>query len=261
MDAPIGVFDSGVGGLTVVKALTEVLPEEAIVYLGDTARVPYGNKSKKSIIEFSVQNVKFLLGEGVKLIVVACNTASATALEILKRSFDIPILGVIDAGVHKALAVSNSKSVGVIGTYRTIKTEAYARALLKADESIRVIQKACPLFVPFIEENLQEHEACTLIIKEYLAGLVDDVDALILGCTHYPLIKEQIARIYPNVRLVDSAVAVAEQVKSLLSAYGIHTTKSRANNRYYVTDMSENFLEIANRIFADTPIIIEERDI
>ncbi|MBI4976295.1 MAG: glutamate racemase [Spirochaetes bacterium] len=254
----IGVFDSGVGGLTVVKAIQELLPAESIVYIGDTARVPYGNKSKKSIIEFSIQNVSFLLSKGVKAVVVACNTASAAALDSLRAKFSIPIIGVIDAGARQALAHTKSRHVGVIGTYRTVKSGAYTEALAARDLSVTVVQKACPLFVPVIEENFQDHPAAKLIIKEYLADMVGSIDTLILGCTHYPLIKDAIAELYRKITLVDSATAVAEDLAKLLSDRNIVASAGVPQHSYYVTDMSENFLVIAKRILKRSDIIIEE---
>ncbi|MEK6794342.1 MAG: glutamate racemase [Spirochaetota bacterium] len=254
----IGVFDSGVGGLTVAEAIQAALPAEDIVYIGDTARVPYGNKSKKSIIEFSFQNVKFLLDKGVKIIVVACNTASAAALPALVERFSVPIIGVIDAGVRKALSLG-VKRIGVIGTYRTVMSGAYETALTRSN-AVTVVQKPCPLFVPIIEENFQNHPAARLVIQEYLDTMASSIDALILGCTHYPLIKSEIARIYPSLTLVDSATAVAEDVDALLSARSLRANDrpgKSASHRYYVTDLSENFVDIARRILG-TDTTIEE---
>ena len=250
----IGIFDSGVGGLTVAKAVQTALPHEDIVYIGDTARVPYGNKSEKSIIEFSFQNVNFLLDKGVKLIVVACNTASAAALPSLAERFSVPIIGVIDAGVRKALSLGVAR-IGVIGTFRTVMSGAYATALKAKNASVSVVQKPCPLFVPIIEENFQNHPAARLVIQEYLGTIASSIDALILGCTHYPLIKSEIAALYPSLTLVDSATAVADDVAALLAARGLRSMGSAHGHRYYVTDLSENFVAIARRILgADTSI-------
>jgi glutamate racemase len=256
--ATIGVFDSGVGGLTVVKALRDTLPGERIVYVGDTARVPYGNKSHKSIIEFSRQNVSFLLGKGVAMVVVACNTASAVALPSLRESFAVPITGVIDAGVRKALSLSRTQRIGVIGTYRTIKSDAYKNALAVLAPDVTVVQKACPLFVPIVEENFHAHPATRLIIREYLDGIADAIDTLILGCTHYPLLMAEIATLYPRLALVDSATAVAEETKRLLTERSLLAAGGTGGFSCYVTDMSESFTGIARTILGDDSVAIEE---
>lgn len=255
----IGVFDSGVGGLTVVKALKDLMPRERIVYLGDTARVPYGNKSRKSIIEFSKQNARFLVDKGVKFIVVACNTVSATALAALKEAFPVPFLGVIEAGAQKALSVAPPNSaLGVIGTYRTTQSGAYRFAIGALDETREVIEVACPLFVPIIEENYQESEATKLVIKDYLAPLAKKTETVILGCTHYPLLKNAIQALYPSLTLVDSAEAVAEAAREDLSRRGLLERANAPTYEYYVTDISEHFIDIARRILNDANAVIKE---
>lgn len=258
IDRAIGVFDSGVGGLTVVKALQELMPHENIVYIGDTARVPYGNKSKKSIIEFSVENVMFLLDKKVKSIVVACNTASAIALDELRSRFKVPIIGVIEAGAKKAAESAQDGKIGVIGTYRTVKSAAYEEMIKQHSPRASVISKACPLFVPLIEENFQDSDAARLIIKEYLDGMSSEIDTLILGCTHYPLIKPAVAALYPEVRLIDSADSVAVNVESKLSELELRKYEGSAVYEYFATDLSENFIEIARRILKNENIDIKE---
>lgn len=253
----IGVFDSGVGGLTVVRSIRRLMPNENIVYIGDTARLPYGNKSEKSIIEFSISNVNFLLEKRVKCIVVACNTASAAALGELTRRYSIPIIGVIEAGAKKAVAEAQKDTIGVIGTYRTVKSTAYDKAINSLKSDIKVLSKACPLFVPIIEESFEKHPATSLIIKEYLNEISEKTDTIILGCTHYPLIKQEISAIYPNIKLIDSADAVAESVKNLLHEKDMLSTKG-GRYEYYATDVSENFVNMARRILSDNTLEIKE---
>ncbi|MCS7053812.1 MAG: glutamate racemase [Ignavibacterium sp.] len=247
-EKPIGVFDSGVGGLTVVKRLISALPNESIVYFGDTARVPYGSKSNETVIEYSIQNTKFLLQKNVKAVVVACNTASSIAIEVLKKEFDVPIIGMIEPGAKSALATTQNKKIGVIGTRATINNKAYSNQLLKLNEKLEVFEKACPLFVPLAEEGWIEHKATYEIAEEYLRELREkDIDTLILGCTHYPILSKVIQQVIgKNVNLIDSGVAASEIVRQEIERIGLSTNSSaKGNVSLYVSDISTNFKSIA----------------
>ena len=191
--APIGVFDSGVGGLTVAREIMRHLPNENIVYFGDTARVPYGSKSKDNIIRYSRQIINFLKTKNVKAIVIACNTASALALDVVREDFDVPIIGVVEPGARAALEATKSKKIGVIGTEATIRSAMYEKIFKGFDGDATVVGKACPLFVPLVEEGFAKHKVTEEIIDYYLASFMDtDIDSLILGCTHYPLLRSRI---------------------------------------------------------------------
>lgn len=247
-EKPIGVFDSGVGGLTVVKRLISALPNESIVYFGDTARVPYGSKSNETVIEYSIQNTKFLLKKNVKAVVVACNTASSIAIEVLKKEFDVPIIGMIEPGAKSALSTTHNKKIGVIGTRATINNKAYSNQLLKLNEKLEVFEKACPLFVPLAEEGWIEHKATYEIAEEYLRELREkDIDTLILGCTHYPILSKVIQQVIgKNVYLIDSGVAASEIVRQEIERIGLSTNSSaKGNVSLYVSDISTNFKSIA----------------
>lgn len=219
----IGVFDSGVGGLTVLKALMDIYPEVDFVYLGDTARVPYGNKSAQTVIRYSLEGAEFLVSEGVDLLVVACNTASSYALDALRESLSIPVFGVIKPGVRKALSSTRNRRVGVIGTRATVSSNAY-RELLKAG-GVEVFQKACPLFVPLVEEGILEGEIARGIVAHYLEELRDEeIDTLILGCTHYPLLRPLIEEFMgESVKVVDSAESTAFEIMPYVERKGSST--------------------------------------
>ncbi len=248
-DYPIGIFDSGVGGLTVFKEMERVLPQENIVYFGDTARVPYGGKSKSTIIRFSTENILFLLKKRVKIVVVACNTSSSLALSYLKKVFAIPIIGVIKAGVDKAVAVSSAARIGVIGTRATIVSGSYQREILKIKREAKVYARPCPLFVPLVEEGIVRGEVVRGIVREYLKPLKGRIDTLILGCTHYPLLKGEIARYLKGVYLVDSARQVALRTKEILENNNLlNNTKKGTRHQFYVTDEPSQFQRMA-RIF------------
>ena len=247
---PIGVFDSGLGGLTVVKAMKKLLPNESILYFGDTARLPYGVKSKKLIIEYSNQIAKFLIEKNAKMIIVACNTATAMALEKLKFNFkDTPIIGVIEPGSIQASLDSINKKIGVIGTAATIKSGAYEHALKAIDNDINVFSKDCPLFVPFVEEGMVKGEAINLIVEHYLSSFKNNIDTMILGCTHYPLLEPVIKKYVKGIKLVDSASAVARHVDKTLNDYKINNVnEKRGSLDCFVTDLPRQF-EKLGRIF------------
>ena len=236
---PIGVFDSGLGGLTVVKELIHHLPNERIVYFGDTARVPYGTKSAETIIRYSREIVRALLKYKIKLLVVACNTASSLALDVLKKEFRLPILGVIEPGARKAAAITRNKKVGIIATSSTVKSGKYARKLVQWDKNIKVTSQSCPLFVPLVEEGWFDHTVTYQVAQHYLKDMKKNkVDTLILGCTHYPLLKEVLHNVMgPKVQLVDSAQEVALQVKDLLAKERLLRTRFRpGQHMFIVTD-------------------------
>jgi glutamate racemase len=245
---PIGVFDSGIGGLTVVKELMRLLPYEEIVYFGDTARVPYGSKSKETIIKFANQIVQFLTLKGVKLIVAACNTVSSNALDVLKRNYNIPIIGVIEPGAIEAVRIS-TRNIGVIGTTATIESHAYKRAIQRLSADKEIYEKACPLFVPIVEEGYLDKEATTLIVKDYLLSLNDNqIDTLILGCTHYPVLRGVIHKVLPNVLIVDSAEATAVQVRDILNDKGLlRKGNKNLNHHFYLSDIPRDFEKISQR--------------
>jgi len=246
----IGIFDSGVGGLTVLKEVVRVLPQEDTIYLGDTARVPYGTKSPETVIRYSRQIARYLLSRDIKLLVVACNTASAVALSCLQQEFSIPIVGVIEPGARAAANVTVSGKVGVIGTAATIASSAYTKAIKRIDPKIEVVTRACPLFVPLAEEGWVDNEVARLTARSYLGELKDQgVDTLVLGCTHYPILKEVIAEVMgPKVTLVDSAEQTALTVAGILSEQGLLRPKGeKGNHHYYVTDIPAGFIRVGNR--------------
>ena len=248
---PIGIFDSGLGGLTVVKALKELIPNESIIYLGDTARLPYGVKSKNLVKEFCTQITRFLLEKNAKAIIIACNTATAMALDSLKNEFkNIPIIGVIEPGSEKAITKTITKKIGVIGTIATISSGAYEREIKQKDIRIEIISKACPLFVPFVEEGLINGSAINEIAKQYLSSFNNKVDTLILGCTHYPLLKDIIFDNTENIKLIDSASTVAEVAqKVLLDNKLLSEEKNPGKLDCYVTDLPMRFEKLGNIFF------------
>ena len=250
---PIGVFDSGLGGLTVVKALKNNLPNESVLYFGDIARLPYGVKSRELIIEYSVQITEFLIQKGAKMIIVACNTATAMALEELRLRFkETKIIGVIEPGSQQAYLDSSTKRIGVIGTDATINSRAYESSLLNIDNKIHVISKACPLFVPFVEEGMITGSAINYIVEHYLSSFQNDIDTMILGCTHYPLLKDAITRYTKNIKLVDSASATAKEANIILKKYNL---KNTAEKSYildcFVTDLPMKFERLGKTFFGE----------
>ncbi|NHZ85286.1 MAG: glutamate racemase [Planctomycetia bacterium] len=251
---PIGVFDSGLGGLTVVKAIRNVLPNESIIYFGDTARVPYGNKSPELIKEYSLQITEFLLEHNTKIIVVACNTATALAIDILQEKLDIPIIGVVKPGVASALKLTQNNRIGVIGTISTISSGAYETELKSNNNFLKVMSNPCPLFVPLAEEGWLNEHATKLIAQKYLEPINKaNVDTLILGCTHYPLLKEVIQEVVSTkIKLVDSAQAMAYETKKLLTDYRLlNDQNNKGALKLFVSDLPARFEIVASRFLGE----------
>lgn len=249
--APVGVFDSGVGGLTVAREIMRQLPDEDIVYFGDTARLPYGSKSRESILHFSRQNIRFLQTKGVKAIVIACNTATAQALEEVQKEFDTPIIGVIVPGARAAVQETRNKKIGVIGTEGTIRSGMYTRIIRKMDPEIEVVGKACPLFVPLVEEGFARHSITEEVIDIYLKELREsDVDTMILGCTHYPLLRSAVMKYMgAGVQIVNPAYEAAMDLKQLLKERQMDRGENAFNKyEFYVSDAAEKFKKFANSV-------------
>jgi len=249
-NSPIGVFDSGVGGLTVVKQLAKEMPAEDIVYFGDTARVPYGTKSPSTIKKFSIENVLFLLNFNVKLIIIACNTSSAIGLPFLSKYFSVPIIGVIKPGAKSAARSTRNGRIGVIGTSATISSGAYEKEIKALNPKIRVYTKSCPLFVPLVEEGWAGDEIVAVAAKKYLDTLTrKNIDTVILGCTHYPLLKSAIQKVMGNsIKLIDSAEETAREAKGLLEECGLKYAGARTGRaKFYVSDAPDKFLTVAKR--------------
>ncbi|MFQ6091998.1 MAG: glutamate racemase [bacterium] len=261
---PIGVFDSGVGGLTVVREIHRILPQESTVYFGDTARVPYGPKSERLVRRFALQNSRFLTGLGVKAIVIACNTASSVALDTLQEHLSLPVLGVIEPGVKAAVEATKTGKLGVVGTVGTIESRAYHRAIRRHGPELEVFAQACPLFVPLAEEGWLDRRSTFLIAEEYLAPLKRcSIDTLILGCTHYPLLKPVISEVMgPEITLIDSAEQTARELHSLLKESNRLSDRFEAGRRtYFVSDVPRRFREIAERFLGNTLGSVERVDI
>jgi glutamate racemase len=254
-DSPIGIFDSGIGGLTVVKAVQAALPAERIIYFGDTARVPYGPKSQVTIRRYAREDTEILMKHQPKMIIVACNTVSALALDVVVATAgDIPVIGVLKAGAELAAARSRSGRIGVIGTQATIGSNAYACAIRQQDDSLEVISKACPLFVPLAEEGFIDHAATLMVAREYLEPLVSkEIDTLVLGCTHYPILKGMIGSIAgPGIAIIDSAEAVAGKAAELLSSQGmLNQGPAQGMPHLMVSDLPQKFRELY-RLFMGT---------
>lgn len=246
----IGIFDSGVGGLTVLKEIVKALPQEDTIYFGDTARVPYGTKSPETVTRYSLEIASFLVKRDIKLLVVACNTASAASLDVLQKKLPIPVIGVIEPGARRAVSVTRSGKIGVIGTAGTIRSSAYAKAIKRLNPEVEVITRACPLFVPLAEEGWVDNEVARLTAHTYLDGLREHgVDTLVLGCTHYPLLKKVIGEtVGDGVKLVDSAEETARTVAETLRAKEMTRPSSEeGNHHYYVTDIPAGFIRVGNR--------------
>ena len=252
--SPIGIFDSGIGGLTVVRAVYERLPRESTVYFGDTARVPYGPKSPETVTRYSLEILDWLLKQRVKAVVIACNTSTAHALDTLQRQSPVPVIGVIEPGARSAAAASKAGPIGVIGTAGTIASNAYARAIQRARAGTRVEQKACPLFVPLVEEGWFEHPAAELIAREYLEPLRQAcVDTLVLGCTHYPLLKPLLQRVMgPEVRLIDSGEETAAAVEQALATAGLAApADATPAHSFAVSDDEVRFRQVGARFIGE----------
>lgn len=252
-DSAIGVFDSGIGGLTVLHEIIAALPRENTVYLGDTARSPYGTKSVETVLRYSFENSEFLVEKGVKLVVVACNTSTAIALNRLRESLSVPVIGVIEPGVRRAIQSTKNKKVGVIGTEATIHSGAYTRALKAADPKIEVYSRACPLFVPLVEEGWTDNDVVEMTVKAYLGSLKQSgIDTLVLGCTHYPLLKKAIRKFMgAGVRLVDSAEETAKEVAAALKKSAGARKAGKGIHSFFVTDAPERFVKVGRRFLGE----------
>ena len=249
--SPIGVFDSGLGGLTVFKVLARRMPEESLIYFGDTAHVPYGSKSPEAIARFSSEVAKFLAKRGIKLLVVACNTSSAWALPAIRKAAGVPVVGVIDPGARAALGVSRGGRIGVIGTEATVKSKAYEKAIKKLKPGARVTAAACPLFVPLVEEGWWTGEITEAVARRYATPLKKaKVDTVILGCTHYPYLKPILAKVLGSrVRLIDSAEETARETESVLCELGVRAPRGgRGRREFYASDAPERFKRLASRM-------------
>jgi len=243
----IGVFDSGIGGLTVVSAIINKLPKEKVTYFGDTARVPYGGKSKDIIREYALEDAHFLVKQGVKMIVIACNTVSSIAIDEIKNELDIPVIGMIHPGALTSYKKSKNKRIGVIGTTTTIKSRSYTRALHELDTSVLVFSKACPLFVPIAEEGWSNHRVASIIAMEYILPFKrDKIDTLILGCTHYPILRNVIQKAAgQNVTLVDSGISAADEVSFVLNNLGIANDSTKVpDHTFFVSDIPQQFKKL-----------------
>ena len=247
-EMPIGIFDSGVGGLTVMKEIMELLPDENIIYLGDTARVPYGTRSADTVIKYSFENMKFLMSRGIKILVVACNTSSSVSLDLLRANFPGTVVGVVEPGAKAAVAASNKKDVAVIGTETTISTGAYEKAIKAIDSSINVSGLACPLFVPMIEEGWLAGEVVRLTAEIYLSPIKNNgAGSVVLGCTHYPMIKNIISDVV-NLPLIDSAVETAKEVRDVLEREAmLRGPDTKALREFFVTDAPDKFVRAGER--------------
>lgn len=247
---PIGVFDSGIGGLTVLKEIVKEMPSEDTIYLGDTARVPYGIRSPETVIRYSLENTRFLFSKDIKFLVVACNTASSVSLDRIKSVVPIPVIGVIEPGAKAAVKATSNKKIGIIGTEATVRSDSYTRLIKAIDNDVEVFGLPCPLFVPLVEEGWTDGEIAALIAEKYLEEIKSrDIDTLILGCTHYPLLETIIAKVMgEGVRLIDSAVEVAKEVKTILDNSGL-SRKEKQNPRreFYVTDSPLRFTKVGER--------------
>ena len=270
---PIGIFDSGVGGLTVYKALHERLPNERFVYLGDTARVPYGTKSLATVERYAVENSKFLEAHGIKLLVVACNTASALALPAIRKAIKVPVIGVIEPGSRAAVELAQDKTIGVIATEATVQSHAYAKAIAAMGAKGHVVERACPLFVALAEEGWADSDVARTVAQDYLKDFIRMPPvALVLGCTHYPILRDVISdTVGTEVKLIDSGAATARDVESLLEssdlthedALGLYQERQLCDDldHFYVTDAAERFAKVAERFLGSAPSILEAVEI
>lgn len=253
-DRPIGVFDSGVGGLTVLSSIAKILPKENLMYLGDTARVPYGTKSAETVNAYALETAEFFAARGVKAMVIACNTASAMALPLLRERFSMPILGVVQPGATAAAKQTQNRRIGVIGTEATMASGAYPRALLAVNPEIEIFTRACPLFVPLAEEGWVDNDVSRRVVARYLSSLkASGVDTLVLGCTHYPLLGEAIGRYLGEaVTIVDSPAATAQALRKALREAGMLKTRGRGEASFFVTDVPDRFMRLGTRFYGES---------
>jgi len=270
---PIGIFDSGVGGLTVYRALHERLPNERFVYLGDTARVPYGTKSLATVERYAVENARFLEAHGIKLLVVACNTASALALPAIRRAVSVEVVGMIEPGSRAAVKLGRGNTIGVIATEATVQSQAYAHAIAEIDSSTGVIERACPLFVPLAEEGWADTDVARTVAQSYLGDLTTKgMEVLVLGCTHYPILHRVIGETLGSaVSLIDSGEAAADEVKAILERSGLSHAENQSHDlerqlcddldHFYVTDAAKRFAKVAERFLGSAPSILEAVEI
>ncbi len=247
----VGVFDSGIGGLTVLKALSELMPHEDFIYLGDTARAPYGTKSSEVILRYSRENAEFLLAKGIKLLVIACNTSSAVAMTAIASQTTVPVVGVIEPGARAAAKASRSGRIGVIGTEATIASSVYTRAIRQFRSDAEIYTRACPLLVPLVEEGWTDNDIAYRTVEHYLGSLkASGIDTLLLGCTHYPLMSELIGRVMgPRIKLIDSATATAVEVRQRLGTLKLLRGKAPGSQSFFVTEMPERFVRVGRRFF------------
>ncbi len=253
---PIGVFDSGIGGLTVVREIRKLLPEEDILYFGDTARLPYGQKSPELIRKFAHQDARFLAERGVKIIVSACHSASSWALYDLRKNFSLPVVGVIEPGVKACLSATKFGRVGVIGTRATIAAKAYETSLKERRKEIEIVAKPTPLFVPLVEEGFINHPVTLSICREYLKVFLDEgIDTLLLGCTHYPLLKKVIEKVLKKIKVIDASYETAQEVKKVLSEKGLLAPRKKRKGRLviYLSDITPEFEKIAESFLGERP--------
>jgi len=261
MQKAIGIFDSGIGGLTVFKEIVAKLPEENIIYLGDTARVPYGIRSAETVTRYSFENTNFLLSQEIKMLVVACNTATAISLEAVKKEFPLPVIGVLEPGARAAVASTMTRRVGVIGTEATINSGAYERAIKRLASDVEVISRACPLFVQLAEEGWIDNDVAELVAGKYLSLFRETgIDTLVLGCTHYPLLKAVISRaVGPGIMLIDSATETAKEVADVLERLKWRGSgKGEGVRKFYVTDTPARFEMIGKRFLGDSQLRAEQ---
>ena len=269
LNLPIGIFDSGVGGLTVYRALHERLPDEHFIYLGDTARVPYGTKSLNTVERYAIENARFLESRGIKLLVVACNTASALALPTIRGAVNVDVVGVIEPGAAAAVAIASGKSIGVIATEATVQSAAYSAAIARLDANVEVIEQACPLFVSLAEEGWADTSVAESVAAQYLSRFeANSLGALVLGCTHYPILEDVISRTLKSaVPLIDSGEAAATEVQSLLESRELARPAEQQPDRerqlcddldhFYVTDAAQRFAKVAERFLGVAPSVLE----
>lgn len=251
---PIGIFDSGIGGLTVLKEIFRELPNESTIYLGDTARVPYGIRSPETVTRYSFENTRFLFSKDIKVLVIACNTASSVSLEAIKNSVSIPVVGVIEPGAKAAVSSTRNKKVGVIGTEATIRSNSYTQAIETIDKDIEVFSLPCPLFVPLVEEGWTDGSIAEIIADTYLMDIkYKGIDTLVLGCTHYPLLKKVLSKVMgEKVNLIDSAIETAKEIRTVLKGLSLlRTDTGDVIRNFYVTDSPERFVKVGEKFLGE----------